>query len=554
MKALVLAAGFGTRLHPHTEHTPKPLFPVGGRPVLDRIIDQLIMAGCTAVVVNTHHLHHRIEAHLAGNDYPIPVTTCHEPQILGTGGAIRNLRDFWDPTPFMVINSDIVTDIDFGEIYRFHCRHDHPATLVLTDHPPVNTVRIDTHRFVTGFSQSTLAGGLTFTGIQVCDPAVLRFIPESGFHHSIDMYAEMLSREHRIAAYIPDHSYWTDMGTARDYTAAVFKDLAPRAFDHAFPEASGGAISRRQISGDGSDRRWYRLARGDQSLIMADHGIHGPESPQEVDAFVDIGKYLAASGVPVPTIHTAERFAGLVFLEDLGKVHLQDMVQHLGSGHKVITFYQSIIDGIITMWQAGGPGFQSGWTYQSESYDRKLILEKECRYFLEAFLRDYRGVAMPYEELAAEFERLAAGALENAMTGLMHRDMQSRNIMVQNGRFYFIDFQGARQGPLQYDLASLLIDPYVALPRSSREALLTYGERKLKSLGINNLQIFETGYRYCAICRNLQILGAFGYLSRVKQKTYFEQYIPRAVETLKQNLAQMGENSFPRLQSIMERI
>ena len=102
-------------------------------------------------------------------------------------------------------------------------------------------------------------------------------------------------------------------------------------------------------------------------------------------------------------------------------------------------------------------------------------------------------------------------------------------------------FQGARLGPLQYDLASLLIDPYVALRRSSREALLAHGEEKLRTLGIKGLERYEPGFRYCAVCRNLQILGAFAYLSRIKQKSAFEQYIPRAVDTLRQNLAELGE-------------
>jgi aminoglycoside/choline kinase family phosphotransferase/dTDP-glucose pyrophosphorylase len=554
MKALVLAAGLGTRLRPYSEHTPKPLFPVGGRPVLARIIEQLITAGCTAVVVNTHHLHHQIEAHVAANTYPIPVTTCHEPQILGTGGAIKNLLDFWYRDPFMVINSDIVTDIDFHDVYRFHCGHDHPVTLVLKDYPRVNTVQMDTNHFVNGFSSKTQANGLTFTGIQVCDPEVLEFIPDQGFYHSIEMYREMLSRGYQIAAYTAGDHYWTDMGTAEDYTSAVFTELAPQAFDHAFSPMPTGDITRHQLSGDGSDRRWYRVAFGERTLIMADHGVHGPESPQEVDAFVDIGNYMATQGVPVPEIHAFDRFAGLVFLEDLGDVHLQDEVIRLGQTDEVYTLYRSIIDGIVSMWQIADRGFRSSWTYQSETYDRRLILDKECRYFLEAFLRDYEGIEVSYDYLQTEFEQLAQGALENAMIGLMHRDMQSRNIMVRKGEFHFIDFQGARIGPLQYDLASLLIDPYVALPRSAQEMLLAHGNEKLKSIGIHRPQDYFAGYRYCAICRNLQMLGAFGYLSRVKKKTYFEQYIPRAVEILKHNLAEFGENAFPRLQSIMNRM
>ena len=117
MKALILAAGYGTGLRPYTNHTPKPLFTIAGRPMLDIIIDQLQKAGCEAVIINTHHLHHDIETFVAAQNYNIPVSTRFEPKILGTGGAIKNVTDFWDIEPFMVINADIVADVDLYDVY-----------------------------------------------------------------------------------------------------------------------------------------------------------------------------------------------------------------------------------------------------------------------------------------------------------------------------------------------------------------------------------------------------------------------------------------------------
>jgi len=123
MKALILAAGYGNRLRPYTDHTPKPLFSIAGRPLLDVIIEKLQKAGCKAVIINTHHLHHKIEAFLAARKYSLEVNTRYEPRILGTGGAIKNVADFWDDQPFMVINADIVADIDLKEVYHAHCSH-----------------------------------------------------------------------------------------------------------------------------------------------------------------------------------------------------------------------------------------------------------------------------------------------------------------------------------------------------------------------------------------------------------------------------------------------
>ena len=106
MKALILAAGFGTRLLPYTETTPKPLFTIDGQPVLDITICRLIEAGCQKIVINTHHLNDKITAFVKNRRYPIPITVRYEPEILGTGGGIKNMADIWSDQPFMVINSD----------------------------------------------------------------------------------------------------------------------------------------------------------------------------------------------------------------------------------------------------------------------------------------------------------------------------------------------------------------------------------------------------------------------------------------------------------------
>ena len=156
MKALILAAGLATRLRPYSENTPKPLFTISNRPLLDIIISNLIDSNCKAIIVNTHHLHQKIDAYLAEKKYPVPVTTRYEPDILGTGGAIKNVADFWDNTPFMVINSDIVTDIDFKNVYEFHSNHGHPVTLVLHNDPQFITVALNKDDFIKNIDNNFL--------------------------------------------------------------------------------------------------------------------------------------------------------------------------------------------------------------------------------------------------------------------------------------------------------------------------------------------------------------------------------------------------------------
>ena len=126
--------------------------------------------------------------------------------------------------------------------------------------------------------------------------------------------------------------------------------------------------------------------------------------------------------------------------------------------------------------------------------------------------------------------------------------------MVKNGDYYFIDFQGGRMGPIEYDLASLLLDPYVSLPYPVQHQLLEYCIEKLLSAADFDPDKFRTCFKYCALTRNLQILGAFGYLSKAKGKTYFEKYIPQAVETLKKNLFSLSDFKLPKLMSIVKKI
>jgi len=554
---MILAAGMGTRLLPYTEKTPKPLFPVARRPLLDITIRALKHAGSTAVIINTHHLHQKIDSFIKKKKYGIPVYTRHEPVILGTGGGIKNAIDFFDDQPFMVVNSDIVTDIDLRKVYDYHLNHKNPVTLVLYDNHTFNSVSFNKNGFITNFEKESSipsSAMLTFTGIQVINPEVLDFIPANVFSSIIDAYKKMISKGEKIKAFISEKDYWQDIGTHASYKKAVFDMMAPEAFNKAFPDSLPHKIEQTKLKGDGSERKWYRLTAENRSLIMADHGIRDISETCEVDSFVAIGLHLHEAKLPVPKIHMYDTFSGLVFLEDLGDVNLQTLVQKAENPEVIFSHYKSVINCFIDVSVSGATGFDLSWTYQSETYDKNLIMERECRYFVEAFLTGYLGIHSNFEDLKDEFSLLADHALVSSFNGFMHRDLQSHNIMVKNGDYYFIDFQGGRMGPIEYDLASLLIDPYVSLPYPVQDQLLEYCIEKLLSSVDFDPDKFRTCFKYCALTRNLQILGAFGYLSKVKVKTYFEKYIPQAVETLKKNLFSLFSLELPKLMSIVKKI
>ncbi len=538
----MLAAGLGARLLPYTRHLPKPLFRAGPDTLLDIQVRRLAGAGCESVLVNTHHLADQIEAHIAAAEFSIPVATRFEAEILGTGGAIKNASDYWDDRPFLVVNCDILTDIDLRAVYDFHRNHGGSATLAVCPDPRFDSVSLTREGRIVGFEKTDSRRKnrdlihRTFTGIQVLDPRVLEFIPEGVPYSSIDAYRKMIAGGLRVTAYVADGCQWHDLGTPERYRDAVVNHLVPRAFRAAFSEYREDGFQEIPLAGDGSDRHWSRLITSAGSLILADHGLRGFEpGPQEVDAFIDIGRHLYRKGIPVPEIYWEDRFSGLAFLEDLGDEHLQTWVRGRRSDEMLFR-YRPVIDGLIRFGMNCVEGFDPSWTWQSRSYDRSLILEKECRYFVNAFLVEFLGKQVRYQDFEIEFQTLAEGALEFGIPGLIHRDMQSRNIMVREGRCFFIDFQGARFGPLQYDLASLLIDPYVDLPVSVQNQLLEDYMGRLSAYLSIDPDSFRQGYDFCALTRNLQILGAFGYLSRVKRKASFEAYIPTALTGLQNRL------------------
>ncbi len=580
MHALVLAAGLGTRLLPHTRLLPKPLFPIGGRPLLDRIIWDLIRSGCRGIVVNTHYLSGRIEAFIEERRYPVPVRTLHEPDILGTGGAIRNAANagLLGDGPFLAVNGDILTDIDYGALYRFHLSHPHPATLALVDNSEFNTVTVDVDGsngsdgsdgsnrsdgsdrvdgFVSGFAGN--GKGLTFTGVQALDPEILAFIPGEGFSSSIDAYEKSMKAGKKIRAHIESGFQWEDLGTPQRYRMAAARVMADKAFAEADPKSRRQPpIFCRRLKGDGSNRGWFQLQSMEKakSMIVADHGVRTVPvgEADEADAFVSIGHHLLEKGIPVPEIGHYDTFSGLVFCEDLGDCHLQQRIKAQKGRDGIIREYREVIQALVRLGIDGAQEFDTRWTFQSPAYDRELILEKECHYFVDAFLNRYLNRKVRYADLKPEFSRIADLTLQYAHPGLIHRDMQSRNIMIFQGKPFFIDFQGARPGPLQYDLASLLPDPYTDLPADIQKSLYDMAIAEYGRRIEFDQEEFHRGYLLCRITRNLQILGAFGFLSRVQGKADFAAYIPAAVRSLQGNLRGITDitGPLPLLEALVE--
>lgn len=550
MKALILAAGFGTRLLPYTGQIPKPLFTILSRPVLEHVIKALVETGCEQIVINTHHLYEQIEAFIQQLRYGVDIQTVYEPEILDTGGAIANVKSFLDDSPFFVINADIISNVDLKEVYAFHNRSKHLATLVLHDYDIFNKIKIDESQFVEHFDLK--ADGLAFTGIQVLSPEIYDYFPGDNVFSSIAVYQD-LCRQKQVKAFVTKTMFWSDIGTTDAYSMTSLQMLCAAQFNINLNRIKEIRIDK--LAGDGSDRDWYRAGYEGRSFIIADHGICMPETNARsvLNAFIHIGNHLFSKGLPVPRILDQDLLSGMVLLEDLGDIHLETLIKQENNDLFTLSLYEKVLDHLIDFSIKGFHGFKKEWTCQTQTYSKPLIVEKECLYFMTQFIQGYLNKKVSAHDFSQEFDLIADHALKNEFTGLMHRDMQSRNIMIKNGHPVFIDFQSARQGPLQYDLASLLIDPYVNLKEQTKHDLLVYTTTKL-NLNLEKSRLFLESYHYCCLTRNLQILGAFSFLSRIKKKKQFELYIPDAVISLKRIIKNLNTDSLPRLSRLVQDI
>ena len=230
MKAMILAAGFGTRLRPLTEMKPKALMPVANKPILARNIEYLISHGTMEIILNAHHHSQQVVDYLEdGASFGLKIEVKVEPEILGTGGGIKNTEEFWDKEPFLVINSDILTDINLAAVYQVHQTSGALVTLVLHDCEPYNQVQIDDQWNITDIAKGNMPGRLAFTGIHVINPEVLSHIPKGVFSDIIDYYRELIRLGKPVRACLVKGHYWRDIGSIQSYLEAN-RELADNSF------------------------------------------------------------------------------------------------------------------------------------------------------------------------------------------------------------------------------------------------------------------------------------------------------------------------------------
>ena len=218
---VIMAGGQGSRLRPHTDKCPKPLLPVAGKPMLEHIIERAKSEGFRRFVLAIHYLGHMIEEYFGdGSRWQIEIDYLREESPLGTAGAIGLMKSRPDG-PFLVSNADVLTDIRYGELLDFHCRHEAAATMAVRayewQHPfgVVRTNGVD----IVGFEEKPVSRTHINAGIYVLEPIALDALSAGDQCDMPALFARLQQRSLRTIVY-PMHEPWLDVGRPDDYTSA----------------------------------------------------------------------------------------------------------------------------------------------------------------------------------------------------------------------------------------------------------------------------------------------------------------------------------------------
>ena len=615
-RAFVLAAGYGERLRPITEHIPKPLLPVIGKPVLERVLERVAALCPECIGVNVHHNGDAVEEWLEGSPLTDGVAVFPEEAILGTGGALWNAGEMLGGATFLVHNADVLSDIDLDAVLETHAASQNLATLVVHDCPRFNMVALRDDGTLAGVGKSwadkpgrTLCA---FTGIAVYEPAFLAFLPE-GNSSVVNAWLDAVAAGHPIGTVDVTGALWRDLGTPATYASAVFETLRKGgetvyiAAGAVTPEDVGldgyvvveagaalkagtslrncivlpGGVARGKeryencvvgpgcrvnvdeaamlgqpgasdgllIGAGGSDRSYFRVRRGVDTAVR----LQSTPEDEDFERQIEYSEFLGGCGVPVPALVKADREHRSATFEDLGDLSLYAWLKYPRDGAAIAAMYANVLAGLARIHTVAPERVAECPLLAGRVFDYDTF-RWETAYFLRRFVAGYKGLDTEPEELEADLHALALAADALPKT-VIHRDFQSQNVMIPaDGVPRLIDYQGARMGPPSYDVASMLWDPYHRLTDEPRAALIEsyLVEIRQRSAAFDQ-QAFRAGLVPCRLQRHMQALGAYGYLSAVKNKPYFRKYIPEGVWLLKEDIA-ASKGRYPALARLVEKL
>ncbi len=306
-------------------------------------------------------------------------------------------------------------------------------------------------------------------------------------------------------------------------------DILARLFEQHFGSAPT-SIHEVQSGLGGSARIITRLANDTHSAI----GILS-ENVKENTAFLEFSKHFRQHGLAVPEIYRVHDSRTAYLEQDLGDTTLFHLlVQHrsgAGIAPEAVAAYREVVEVLPRFQVVAGRDLDYSFCYPRPSFDRRSIAW-DLNYFKYYFLK-LSEVPFHEEALENDFDKLSDYLLSARRDYFLYRDFQSRNIMLHDGRPWFLDYQGGRHGALQYDIASLLFDAKAELPPGLREELLNhYLDALSEHIPVDRQDFGEHYYPYVYI-RIMQALGAYGYRGFFERKPHFLQSVPYALKNIR---------------------
>lgn len=307
------------------------------------------------------------------------------------------------------------------------------------------------------------------------------------------------------------------------------------------------------LPASGSSRKYFRITTETRNLI----GTYN-SNIEENEAFFEFTRHFFRCGLPVPEIIAINDEKDLYVQSDFGDDTLFNYVERCHKNgnfdDETIELYKKSLDYLVDFQINGHKGLDYSKAFPTPEFDRTSIMD-DLNYFKYCFLKLNEEISYNETRLNNDFQLLTDNISAAQSDFFMYRDFQSRNIMIKNGETYFIDYQGGRKGPLQYDVVSLLYQVKARIPAEIREKLLTHYLKTLesKSEGSVNPTEFMKFYPSFKLLRLLQVLGAYGFRGLIQKKLHFMQSTPYAIREL-QNLIDGGSLSLelPELKSVIK--
>jgi aminoglycoside/choline kinase family phosphotransferase len=289
-----------------------------------------------------------------------------------------------------------------------------------------------------------------------------------------------------------------------------------------------------QLPASGSYREYARMKSASHQLVGAYN-----QDIKENQAFLEFSAHFRNKNIPVPHIYAVNNNMDCYLQEDLGNTTLFDFIsktrEEEGFSSKIVDEYKKVLRELPRIQLVAGKDIDYSVCYPREAFDKQSMMW-DLNYFKYYFLKLAK---IPFDEQALEddFQVFSDYLLAVDNNAFLYRDFQSRNIMLKDGKVYFIDYQGGRKGALQYDLASLLYDAKANIPEAEREELLEFYLDELNQYKQVDRAKFKSLFGGYVLIRIMQAMGAYGFRGFYEKKEHFLKSIPFALKNLETLLA-----------------